>query len=62
MWQKAIGIHLSSSIFFFIMSLFQAGIEARRFASSSAYKETRGGGGGIHRGQRRGSRTVSQGF
>lgn len=32
--------HLSSSIFFFIMSLLQAGIEARRCASSSACEDT----------------------
>lgn len=37
--------HFSSSIFFFIMSLLHAGIEARRAASSSACRETRVEGG-----------------
>lgn len=34
--QHSFVIHLSSSSFFFIMSLLQAGIDARRVASSSA--------------------------
>lgn len=40
--QHSFGAHLSSSSFFFIMSLLQAGMEARRAASSSACMLTQG--------------------
>lgn len=40
--QHSLATHLSSSSFFFIMSLLQAGIDARRAASSSACTWTQG--------------------